>query len=81
MAVKRKAYGAGGKKPARPLGAHRTLVYCQDDAPSVYSEVYGWWCMDCDGGRDAEKAPTTKANADKYAKRHSAAHNTLKRTA
>lgn len=55
--------------PARP-GGHRVMVYCTDDAPSVYATAYGWWCRDCSDGRDPETDPTTKANAERQADRH-----------
>jgi hypothetical protein len=51
-------------------GGHRVLVYCVDDTVSVYTDAYGWWCMDCPAIREAEIDPTTKANADRDAKRH-----------
>jgi hypothetical protein len=46
------------------------LVYCKDDTKTVYDQAYGWWCMDCPYERDPEVNPTTKANADRDAKRH-----------
>jgi hypothetical protein len=46
------------------------MVYCTDDAPSVYATAYGWWCRDCPEIRDPETDPTTKANAERQADRH-----------
>ncbi len=53
-----------------PVLPHRPLVYAEDSAQNVYAAAYGWWCMDCTAGRDAEIDPTNKANAEKQAKRH-----------
>lgn len=61
--------GMSGGRP-RNLGEHRTLVYCNDDTPSVYAKAYGWWCMDCPETQDPETDPTTKANAERNAGRH-----------
>ena len=61
--------GANGGRPVPP-GAHRTLVFCADDAPNVYAKAYGWWCLDCPEIRDADTNPTSKANAERDAGRH-----------
>lgn len=63
--------GTGPRRRAEPVTTgHRTLVYCEDYSQSGPREVYGWWCRDCPEIRDAKDNPTTKANAERDAKKH-----------
>ena len=46
-----------------PVLPHRPLVYAEDTAQNVYAAAYGWWCMDCTAGRDADRHPDQYADA------------------
>jgi hypothetical protein len=50
---------------------HRALVYCSEDAISVYADKYGWWCMDCTEHRNPDTDGATRTAAARQASRHS----------